>query len=317
MKLSKPHGSFNSPLTPHPPTASRGRQSPDFHTETAWHVPKHARNSVTRHINVFVHRRHYPGTNVHGSPVSPTSGAEKGTQLIVCCDGLCYRFEMPRRPRICPAGMCFHVLNRAVARLTLFEKQEDYEAFERVLEEAIVRERLPIFSYIVMPNHWHFVVRPKTDGQLSAFFRWLTHTHTMRWHAHYHTEGTGHLYQGRFKTFPIQSDDHLLTVLRYVEQNALRGKLCERAEDWQYGSLWRHVNGDANATDILAKWPIERPRQWKAIVNRLQKKSEVGAIRHSVKKGTPYGSDRFISQSVARLELQHTLRSRGRPRKHN
>jgi putative transposase len=53
-----------------------------------------------------------------------------------------------------------------------------------------------------MPNHWHFVVRPTTDDELSRFFRWLTHTHVMRWHAHYHTEGTGHLYQGRFKTFP-------------------------------------------------------------------------------------------------------------------
>ena len=92
------------------------------------------------------------------------------------------------------------MLNRAVARLTLFEKQEDDEAFERVLEEAVVREALPIFSYTIMPNHWHFVVRPETDWQRSAFFRRLTHTHTMRWHAHYHTTGTGHLYQGRFKS---------------------------------------------------------------------------------------------------------------------
>ena len=104
---------------------------------------------------------------------------------------------MPRRPRICPARMCFHVLNRAVARRTLFEKPDDYEAFERVLESAIERVRLPIFAYAVMPNHWHFVVRPKTKSQLSDFFRWLTHTHTMRWHAHYHThtQGTGHLYR--------------------------------------------------------------------------------------------------------------------------
>jgi len=88
---------------------------------------------------------------------------------------------MPRPPRICPAGMCFHVLNRAVARLTLFEKPEDYEAFERVLEEAVTRESLAVLSYTIMPNHWHFVARPETDSQLSEFFRWLTHTQTMRW----------------------------------------------------------------------------------------------------------------------------------------
>ena len=89
---------------------------------------------------------------------------------------------MPRRPRKCPAGTCFHVINRAVARLTLFEKESDYEAFDRVLALAYSRVPLPIYSYIVMPNHWHFVVQPETDTQRTEFFRWLTHTHTMRWH---------------------------------------------------------------------------------------------------------------------------------------
>jgi putative transposase len=162
---------------------------------------------------------------------------------------------MSRRPRICPAKTCFHVLNRAVARLTLFEKPEDDEAFERVPGEAVERQSLPMFSYSLMPDHWHFVVRPKTDDQLSDFFRWLTQTHTMRWHAQSHTSGTGHLYQGRFKTFPIESDDHLLAVLRSVERNPLRAGLCERAEDWKCGSAWRMVNGDEQSRSLLSEWP--------------------------------------------------------------
>ena len=81
-----------------------------------------------------------------------------------------------------------------------------------------------------MPNHWHFVLWPQGDGDLSEFMRWLTVTHTQRWHAAHHTAGTGPLYQGRFKSFPIQADDHLLTVLRYVERNALRANLVERAD---------------------------------------------------------------------------------------
>ena len=147
------------------------------------------------------------------------------------------------------------MLNRAVARLTLFEKQE---AFERVLEEAVVREALPIFSYTIMPNHWHFVVRPETDWQLSAFFRWLTHTHTMRWHAHSHTAGTGHLYQGRFKTFPVEDDDHLLTMLRYVERNPLRATLCERAEDWKFGNLWRRLHGGSDSKSARRRFSFFR-----------------------------------------------------------
>ncbi len=144
---------------------------------------------------------------------------------------------MPRSKRVCPAGEVFHVLNRAVARLEIFEKPEDYDAFMRVVDETWSVVPLPVLAMVAMPNHWHFVVRPADDRQVTEFFRRLTVTHTMRWHAHYMTGGTGHLYQGRFKTFPIEEDEHLLAVLRYTERNALRANLCERAEDWKYGSV--------------------------------------------------------------------------------
>jgi REP element-mobilizing transposase RayT len=92
---------------------------------------------------------------------------------------------MPRSARIAPGGVVYHALNRAVARLPLFEKEGDYEAFERVVQETHQRTPTRILAYCVMPNHWHFVLRPKGDGELTRFLRWLTHTHTMRWHAHH------------------------------------------------------------------------------------------------------------------------------------
>jgi len=150
--------------------------------------------------------------------------------------GLCKTSMMPRTKRICPAGEVFHVLNRAVARLTIFEKPEDYAAFMRVVEETRETVRLPVYAMVAMPNHWHFVVRPETHDQVSEFFRRLTVMHTMRWHAHYKTGGTGHLYQGRFKSFPIQTDGYLLTVMRYVERNPVRANFVELAEDWQWSS---------------------------------------------------------------------------------
>lgn len=148
---------------------------------------------------------------------------------------------MPRGPRCCPAGYTFHVLNRGVARLTLFEKPEDYDAFECVLAEAHEREPLPIFAYTVMPNHWHFVVRPQTNTQVSNFFRWLTHTHSMRWHAHYGTSGTGHLYQGRFKAFPVQDDEHLYAMLRYVERK-------------KHGKIPRALAFPSEARHAVGRW---------------------------------------------------------------
>ncbi|MCX7423960.1 MAG: transposase, partial [Planctomycetia bacterium] len=140
--------------------------------------------------------------------------------------------------------MVFHVLNRANARATIFEKPEDYAAFERVLQEALDRVEMRVLAYCLMPNHWHLVLWPRLDGDLSKFMGWLTLTHTQRWHAHHRTVGTGHLYQGRYKSFPVQDDEHFLTVCRYVERNGLRANLAPRAEEWRWSSLWHRRERD-------------------------------------------------------------------------
>src|SRR5713101_6226580 len=139
---------------------------------------------------------------------------------------------MGRALRAALGGLVYHVLNRANARHTLFDKPADYEAFERILAEAQDECPVPLLAYCLMPNHWHLVLAPEGDGDLSRFVGWLTLTHTQRWHAHCHTVGTGHVYQGRFKSFAVETDDHFLTVCRYVERNALRAGLVARAEDW-------------------------------------------------------------------------------------
>ena len=160
---------------------------------------------------------------------------------------------MPRIARYAPRGWVYQALLRAVARLPLFRKEADYEAFEQVVREAHERFPVEILAYCVMPNHWHFVLRPTKDGQLTAFLRCVAHTHTMRWHAHHHTSGTGHLYQGRFKAFPVEDDDHFYSVARYVERNALRAELVAQTRAWRWSSLWRHTSGDAEARALLAR----------------------------------------------------------------
>ena len=136
-------------------------------------------------------------------------------------------------------GLVYHVLNRAAGRATLFEKDADYEAFEQVLELAYHRCSVRMLCYCVMPNHWHLVLWPGRDDELSEYMRWLTVTHSQRWHANHHTAGTGPLYQGRFKSFPVQDDNHLLRVCRYVERNALQAGVVEREEAWPWCSLMR------------------------------------------------------------------------------
>jgi putative transposase len=154
---------------------------------------------------------------------------------------------VPRRPRIATGGYVYHALNRAVGRSTIFEKDDDYAAFEAVLEEAREQVDTRLLAFSVMPNHWHLVLWPREDGDLSDYMGWLTNTHTRRWHLAHGTVGTGPLYQGRFKSFPIQEDEHFFTVCRYVERNALRANLVTSAEQWRWSSLWQRVNAAFNS----------------------------------------------------------------------
>lgn len=144
---------------------------------------------------------------------------------------------MPRTNRIAPGGWVLHVLNRGNARSEIFEDDGDYLAFEAVLGETVERLSMRLLAYCIMPNDWHMLVWPREDGDLGRFMQRLTVTHVRRWHLHRHSVGHGHLYQGLYKSFPIQQDAHFLTACRYVERNALRANLVERAEDWRWSSL--------------------------------------------------------------------------------
>jgi putative transposase len=169
--------------------------------------------------------------------------------------GFAYSSCMGRPKRAAKGGLIYHVLNRANARMMIFDKDEDFEAFERTLIEAIAKFNMRLLSYCLMGNHWHLVVWPRKDEDLSRFTGWLTLTHTQRWHAHQGTTGSGHVYQGRFKSFPVQDDEHFYTVCRYVERNALRAGLVKSADEWRWSSLhiWKHGTAEQKAQLLSGK----------------------------------------------------------------
>ena len=142
----------------------------------------------------------------------------------------------------------------------------------------------------------------------------LTITHARNWQEHRRRVGYGHLYQGRYKSFPIQEDEHFYQVVRYVERNALRANLVERAEAWRWGSLWRRKEGTAEQRVILSDWPLPVPKDWMRHVNRPQSEGELQALRRSVQRGQPYGTEPWVQTTAKRLGLESTLRSRGRPK---
>jgi len=213
----------------------------------------------------------------------------------------------PLRPT--SADMVYHVLNRANARRMLFNDDGDYAAFERVLGQACERGHIRLLAYCVMPNHWHLVVWPRHDGDLSRFMNWLTLTHTQRWHQHRRSVGEGHVYQGRFKSFPVETSEYLLTVCRYVERNPVRAGLVERAEQWRWCSA------GTRGSVPLHEWPMERPADWLDWVNEGEATEQLSAVRKSVTKGQPFGSALWVEQMVTHWNLGATLRERGRPKK--
>jgi putative transposase len=219
---------------------------------------------------------------------------------------------MPRTVRASQGKFCYHVLNRGNARSEVFHKPEDYAAFLQALSESSVRLPMGLLAYCLMPNHFHLVLRPVGDGDLSRWMQWLMTTHVRRYLRHY--VHSGHVWQGRFKAFPIQDDEHLVTVVRYVERNPLRANLVTRAEDWPWSSLGASPT-QADVRPNLASEELLRRGDWAEFVNQPMTEAEVEAIGRSINRSRPYGTETWTLDTAERLGLEFSLRSRGGQRR--
>lgn len=219
---------------------------------------------------------------------------------------------MPRTPRASVGGICYHVLNRGNGRDTVFHKDGDYDAFLKAIGHACVEVQMPVSAWCLMPNHFHLVVRPIEDGDLSRWMHWLQNAHVRRYHKQH--KSSGHVWQGRFKSFPIEQNEHLLTVMRYVERNPVRAGLVTSARKWKWSST-RYWDDPEGRPTWWRHAPVERPEDWLGWVDQALTADELARLRRSVNRGTPFGSVDWAIKTAARLGLEATLRSRGRPRK--
>lgn len=218
---------------------------------------------------------------------------------------------MPRTSRAAIGGVIYHVLNRGNGRMQIFRKPSDYQAFVELMIAAKQRAEIEIFGFCLMPNHWHLVLRPRRGGDLAAYLSWLTNTHVKRYRAHYRRT-SGHLYQGRFKSFAVQEDAYLLTLLRYVEANPRRAKLVGHAQNWRWSS--RGCEGKVSK-DLLDRWPVDRPHHWSSLVNEPVESADKERLRISFERDRPLGTMGWTLQMAQKMGLQHTLNPRGRPKK--
>jgi len=218
---------------------------------------------------------------------------------------------MPRTSRFIVANYCYHVLNRANKKARVFHSSGDYEQFLAAVHLAQQRVHVPILAACLMPNHFHLVMRPAHAADLGRWMQWAFTTQ-VRWH-HAKYESCGRLWQGRFKAFLIQQDHHLLTVMRYVERNALRANLVERAEDWRWGSLgWRSARSPPVE---LSESAVPLPAYWRQLVNEPQTAAEIAEIRTCVNRQRPFGEQAWVQEKAQELGIEHSLIPVGRPRK--
>ncbi len=217
---------------------------------------------------------------------------------------------MPRTARAIVAEYCYHVLNRGNKKARIFHEPADFAQFQALIVRAQDRLELPILAACLMPNHVHLVVQPRSATDIARWMHWVFTTHVRWHHAKYST--TGRLWQGRFKAFAIQSDHHLLTVMRYVERNALRANLVERAEDWRWGSLaWRKSPSGI----ALGESPTPLPSYWRHLVNEPQTAAEIAEIRTCANRQRPFGAEDWVEAQAKALGVDQSLAPIGRPRK--
>jgi putative transposase len=217
---------------------------------------------------------------------------------------------MPRTLRASAGGYCYHALNRGNERSRVFHDADDCHAFVASLRVGCARVRMRLIGFCAMPNHFHLVLWPYEDGDLSVWMQWLLTNHAHSYRKRY--RGSGHVWQGRFRSFPIEEDQHLLSVLRYVERNPLRAGLVSRAQDWAWSSLPLWLNPP------LMPWldpgPVPRADAWLDHVQSAQTEAELTAIRRSVARGCPYGSSAWVERTAEQLGPQSSLHDPGRPR---
>jgi putative transposase len=218
---------------------------------------------------------------------------------------------MPRIARGLADRAAYHVINRGNAKQVVFTCANDYDSFLKLLCQAKQRHPLDLLAYCIMPNHFHLIVRPGHGPDLSRFMQWLLTSHVRRHHRRHET--SGHVWQGRFKSFLIQDDNHLLIAMRYVERNPVRAGLVNSAVDWRWSSHRESIGQEKR--QLVDAGPMSLPRDWTNYVDQPLTNTELEDIRRSVNRQAPYGSSDWRAEVCSKYGLQSTLR-RGRPKKH-
>jgi putative transposase len=194
---------------------------------------------------------------------------------------------MPRMARRIEAETIYHIYNRGASGVPIFEGDDDFRFAETLLLEAKERHLVRVYAYVFMPTHWHMVVEPLEPDALSKFVSAFTRAHANVLRVRRGNVGDAAVYRGRYKSFAIRSEDHLLRVTRHIERTALSARLVRSAEHWYYSSLYQRQRRSALARELLAPLPL--PQDWVTRVNAAIDEKERGQFERAIRTSLPLG----------------------------
>lgn len=216
---------------------------------------------------------------------------------------------MPRVARGLADGLIYHIINRGNGRQQVFHTEGDYRAFTDLMTEARERHPVKMLAWCIMPNHFHLLVSPERADDLSRWMQWFMTSHVRRYHQFH--KSSGHVWQGRYKSFIVQEDQHLLTVVRYIEGNPVRAGLADSAQAWR----WSSHGARTGTAQIIDPLPLPLPEEWTLHVDLPMTDGELERIRTSMQRQTPFGAPPWQMRICRDLGLESTLKPKGRPRK--
>jgi putative transposase len=218
---------------------------------------------------------------------------------------------MPRIARGLADNQIYHIINRGNRREAVFHDNYDYEKFLKLLIESKEKYAVKIYAYCLMPNHFHLVIYTKYADSLSQAMHWISSSYVRYYNKRYNI--SGHLWQGRYKSFIVQEDSYLLVLLKYVEANPKRARIVKDCIDYKYSSANNRIKNNENL--ITDEVPILLPADWYAYINSDEKVTDIESIRICINRQAPLGDKNWKYMVSKQYNLESTMNPRGRPKK--